>query len=96
MQEQAAIPRSHGSSHIASRTVRPTIAKDPFNELETKNQPTKLTATSRMPNSDAYALPGNENESVCDETIAVAKKDLGAGKRIDEIQDNLNRMVKNG
>jgi len=49
-----------------------------------------------MPNSDAYALPGNENESVCDETIAVAKKDLGAGKRIDEIQDNLNRMVKNG
>lgn len=36
------------------------------------------------------------NESVCDETIAVAKKDLGAVKSIDENQDNLNQMVKNG
>jgi hypothetical protein len=36
------------------------------------------------------------NTSICDDAIAVAKRDLSAGKSIDEIQDNLNQMVKNG
>ena len=36
------------------------------------------------------------NEPICNDAIAVAKKDLGAGKSIDEIQDSLNQMVKNG
>jgi hypothetical protein len=36
------------------------------------------------------------NESICDDAIVSAKKGIREGKRIDEIQDNLNQMVKNG
>lgn len=47
------IPVAHPTSPLELVSCH---CKVPFSELETKNQPTKRTATSRMPNSDAYTL----------------------------------------